>query len=60
MALTYPGDESSLRQKIARDYFLAALDDLYFEIRIRQPTDGVQHGTTPRNSVRNGSRHEIG
>ena len=36
MALAYPGEDSPLRQKIARDYFLAALDDPHFETRIRE------------------------
>ena len=41
MALAYPGEDSPLRQKIARDYFLAALDDPHFETRIRErePSD---------------------
>ena len=36
MALAYPGEDSPLRQKIARDYFLAALDDPHFETLIRE------------------------
>ena len=36
MALAYPGEDSPLRQKIVRDYLLAALDDPHFETRIRE------------------------
>ena len=36
MALAYPREDSPLRQKIVRDYFLAALDDPHFETRIRE------------------------
>ena len=36
MALAYKEEDSPLRQNIARDYVLAALDDLHFETRIRE------------------------
>ena len=36
MALAYPGEDSLLRQKIARDYFLASLDDPHSETRIHE------------------------
>ena len=36
MTLAYPGERSSLAEHIARDAFLAALDDAEFELRIRE------------------------
>ena len=36
MALAYPKDDTPLSRRIARDYFLAALDDPEFEIKIRE------------------------
>ena len=36
MAIAYPGEDSPLRQKIARDYFLAVLHNPHFETRIRE------------------------
>jgi hypothetical protein len=36
MALSYPGEKSSLSDHIARDVFLTALDDPEFELKIRE------------------------
>ena len=36
MALTYPGDVSAMSQMMARDYFLAALDESELELKIRE------------------------
>ena len=36
MSLTFPGDVSSMGQKMAIDYFLDALDDPDFELNIRK------------------------
>ena len=36
MALAYPGDVSAMSQMIARDYFLAALDESELELKIRE------------------------
>ena len=36
MALAYLEEDSPLRQQIARDYFLPALDDPHFKTRIRE------------------------
>ena len=36
MALAYPKDHSSLSRRIARDYFLTALDDSELEIKVRE------------------------
>ena len=36
MVLAYPRENSPLRQKIASDYFLAALNDPHFKTRIRE------------------------
>ena len=36
MSLAFPGDVSSIGQKMAIDYFLDALDDPDFEIKIRE------------------------
>ena len=36
MSLAFPGDVSSIGQKMAIDYFLDALDDPDFELKIRE------------------------
>ena len=36
MSLAFPGDVSSMGQKMAIDYFLDALDDPNFELKIRE------------------------
>ena len=36
MALAYPGEKSNLSEHIARDAFLASLDDPEFELKIRE------------------------
>jgi len=35
MALSYPGEKSTLAEHIARDAFLVALSDTEFELKIR-------------------------
>ena len=36
MSLAFPGDVSTMRHKMAIDYFLDALDDSTFELKIRE------------------------
>ena len=62
MALAYPGEDSPLRQKIARDYFLAAFDDTPFETRIRErepPDRRTAYNTALRLEIQHEAAHDM-
>ena len=61
MGFAYPGEDSPLRLKIARDYFLAAFDDPHFETRIRErePSDlRTAYNTEIRLEIQYEAAHE--
>ena len=62
MALAYPGEDSPLQQKIARNYFLAALDDPHFETRIRErepPDLRTAYNTALRLEIQHEAAHAM-
>ena len=62
IAIAYPGEDSPLREKIARDYFLAALDDPHFETRIRErepPGLRTAYNTALRHEIQYEAAHDM-